>query len=154
MSGASPIHRLRFRRTTRLTCFNTGVLRPAYVRPTGCTGVPIHLLGAVSPGTRNAVVSGRARGNGVGTITTGRGVATVGVGSDQVLLTRNFLHGMFRVFRGCRASVSVVYASRINISISVSGAGRLGRVLSRLHGCNAIAISRGVYVIYVINSLR
>lgn len=154
MSGASPMHRLRFRRTTRLTCFNTGVLRPAYMRPTGCTGVPIHLLGAVRPATPKALVSGSARGNGVGTITTGSGVATVGVGSDHVLLTRNFLHGMFRVFRDCRASVSVVYASRINISMSVSGAGRLGRVLSSLGGCNAMAMSRSVYVVYMINSLR
>lgn len=116
--------------------------------------MPIHLLGAVSPRTPNALVSGSARGNGVGTITTGNGVATVGVGSDHVLLTRNFLHGMFRVFRDCRASVSVVYASRMKISMSISGAGRLGRVLSSLGGCKAIAISGSVYVVYIINSLR
>lgn len=114
----------------------------------------MHLLGAVTPSTPNALVSGSARGKGVGTMTTGRGVATVGVGSDHVLLTRKFLHGMFRVFRDCRASVSVVYASRINISIAMSGAGRLGRVLSSLGGCNAMAISESVYVVYIMKSLR
>lgn len=152
--GASPIHRLRFRRTTRLTCFNTGVLRPAYVLPTGLGGVPIHLLGAVRPRTPNAVVSGVARGKGVGTITTGSGVASVGVGDNHVLLTAKFLQGMFRVFRGCRAPVSVMAASRMNISIAVSGHGRLRRVISSLGGCKAIAMSRSVIVIYIMNSLR
>lgn len=86
-------------------------------------------------------------------MTTGSGVATVGVGDDHVLLTANFLHGMFRVFRDCRAPVSVVTASRMNIDVDVSGSTRLGSVIGRLGGCNAMAMSSSVYVVYIMNSL-
>ncbi len=86
-------------------------------------------------------------------MTTGSGVAYVRVRSDHVLLTCNFLHGIFRVFRDCGADVSVIDASRINITIAVSGGDCLGSVVTSLVGCNAIAIGRGVYVVYIMNSL-
>jgi len=146
--------RVSFSEAAELAFYGAKVLHPAAVAPAVLRGIPVRVLNALRPEASGTLVVDRpgAGAPPIASIASRGGVTTVRVLSRTMKLDPDFLARVLTVLAGASVSAEVVVASDVGVSVAVTPAPALDRVLDELRDVGSVETGGDRGIVCVVGS--